>query len=268
MLFFKGRKVKQIHVERFSPWCCWDDHLCVIRFFWCSHPQLVTPQQAVITNFWPDASVIIDAAYESPQSDRVLLFKGLCPSAEARFIPPSHRSAMKSSLHLFAGCCVWAFSGYDLMTGYPKSIPSFGLPTAVEKDAAPKWPTDQEDSFLCRQQLLQVCSGHTWGISCLIPFLFQLWRGQGGHGRRKPQTSGWHLPGNELRSDSGSVVQRWASVQLFSGSLGCNAEQTGDVCPAGFFYLYSGPYMYEFSQRTGKLLRVLRNSYFLSCFKL
>uniref|UniRef100_A0A3Q2WGW1 Peptidase metallopeptidase domain-containing protein n=1 Tax=Haplochromis burtoni TaxID=8153 RepID=A0A3Q2WGW1_HAPBU len=141
MLFFKGRKVKQIHVE----------------FFWCSHPQLVTPQQAVITNFWPDASVIIDAAYETR-------------------------------------CCVWAFSGYDLVTGYPKSIPSFGLPTAVEKDA-----------------LLQVCSGHTWGISCLIPFLFQL--------------------------DSGSVVQ-------------------------------SGPYMYEFSQRTGKLLRVLRNSYFLSCFKL
>uniref|UniRef100_A0A3B4F483 Peptidase metallopeptidase domain-containing protein n=1 Tax=Pundamilia nyererei TaxID=303518 RepID=A0A3B4F483_9CICH len=74
-----------------------DDHLCVIRFFWCSHPQLVTPQQAVITNFWPDASVIIDAAYETR-------------------------------------CCVWAFSGYDLMTGYPKSIPSFGLPTAVEKD--------------------------------------------------------------------------------------------------------------------------------------
>uniref|UniRef100_A0A3B4EZG0 Peptidase metallopeptidase domain-containing protein n=1 Tax=Pundamilia nyererei TaxID=303518 RepID=A0A3B4EZG0_9CICH len=71
MLFFKGRKVKQIH--------------------------LVTPQQAVITNFWPDASVIIDAAYETR-------------------------------------CCVWAFSGYDLMTGYPKSIPSFGLPTAVEKD--------------------------------------------------------------------------------------------------------------------------------------
>uniref|UniRef100_A0A3B4F2U7 Peptidase metallopeptidase domain-containing protein n=1 Tax=Pundamilia nyererei TaxID=303518 RepID=A0A3B4F2U7_9CICH len=63
-------------------------------------------KQAVITNFWPDASVIIDAAYESPQSDRVLLFKG---------------------------CCVWAFSGYDLMTGYPKSIPSFGLPTATRK---------------------------------------------------------------------------------------------------------------------------------------
>ncbi|XP_039885674.1 collagenase 3-like [Simochromis diagramma] len=81
------------------------------KFFWCSHPQLVTPQQAVITNFWPDASVIIDAAYESRQSDRVLLFKGRR---------------------------VWAFSGYDLVTGYPKSIPSFGLPTAVEKDAAPK----------------------------------------------------------------------------------------------------------------------------------
>uniref|UniRef100_A0A3B4F1D0 Peptidase metallopeptidase domain-containing protein n=1 Tax=Pundamilia nyererei TaxID=303518 RepID=A0A3B4F1D0_9CICH len=113
MLFFKGRKVKQIH--------------------------LVTPQQAVITNFWPDASVIIDAAYET------------------RFIPPSH---------------------------------SFGLPTATRKT------------------------------------LFFV----------------------------GSSYYSCDEARLFSGSLGCNAEQAGDVCPAGFFYLYSGPYMYEFSQRTGKLM--------------
>ncbi|XP_013766793.1 LOW QUALITY PROTEIN: stromelysin-1-like [Pundamilia nyererei] len=44
-------------------------------------------------------------------------------------------------------CCVWAFSGYDLMTGYPKSIPSFGLPTAVEKDAAPNDPQTRKTLF-------------------------------------------------------------------------------------------------------------------------
>ncbi|MEQ2168583.1 hypothetical protein GOODEAATRI_016181 [Goodea atripinnis] len=33
----------------------------------------------------------------------------------------------------------------------------------------------------------------------------------------------------------------------------------------GFTYLYSGPYMYEFSLRTGRMLRVLSNSYFLPC---
>uniref|UniRef100_A0A3B4F095 Peptidase metallopeptidase domain-containing protein n=1 Tax=Pundamilia nyererei TaxID=303518 RepID=A0A3B4F095_9CICH len=163
-----GRKVKQIHVE----------------FFWCSHPQLVTPQQAVITNFWPDASVIIDAAYESPQSDRVLLFKG---------------------------CCVWAFSGYDLMTGYPKSIPSFGLPTAVEKDT-----------------LFFVGSSY---YSC-----------------------------DEARVDMDDGNPKQVDDTFLEMSSGVTAA----LLYRGFFYLYSGPYMYEFSQRTGKLrsyfIRLLRRT--------
>uniref|UniRef100_A0A669CPP1 interstitial collagenase n=1 Tax=Oreochromis niloticus TaxID=8128 RepID=A0A669CPP1_ORENI len=80
------------------------------RFFWRNHPQSNTPQQTLITNFWPNAPVDIDAAYESQQSDHVLLFKG-------------HK--------------VWAFSGYDLVSGYPKPISSFGLPKTVKKvDAA------------------------------------------------------------------------------------------------------------------------------------
>ncbi|KAI3371545.1 hypothetical protein L3Q82_024133, partial [Scortum barcoo] len=79
-------------------------------FFWRSYPQSSTPQQSLITNFWPDAPINIDAAYESQQSDRVFLFKG--------------RE-------------MWAFSGYDLVRGYPKSISSFGLPEHVKKiDAA------------------------------------------------------------------------------------------------------------------------------------
>ncbi|XP_041807662.1 collagenase 3a [Chelmon rostratus] len=79
-------------------------------FFWRSYPQSNTPQQSLITNFWPNAPINIDAAYESQQLDNVLLFK------DRR---------------------VWAFSGYDLVHGYPKSISSFGLPKSVKKiDAA------------------------------------------------------------------------------------------------------------------------------------
>ncbi|KAM9788252.1 collagenase 3a [Neosynchiropus ocellatus] len=79
-------------------------------FFWRSYPQSVTPQQTLITNFWPDAPVNIDAAYESPVSDNVLIFKGRQ---------------------------VWAFNAYDLVRGYPRSISSFGLPKTVKKiDAA------------------------------------------------------------------------------------------------------------------------------------
>lgn len=41
------------------------------------------------------------------------------------------------SFNLYTDRKVWAFSGYDLVPGYPKSISSFGLPTSVKKiDAA------------------------------------------------------------------------------------------------------------------------------------
>ncbi|XP_073335637.1 collagenase 3-like [Pagrus major] len=79
-------------------------------FFWRSYPQSNTPQQTLITNFWPNAPINIDAAYESQQLDSVLLFKGRK---------------------------VWAFSGYDLVSGYPKPLSSFGLPKTIKKvDAA------------------------------------------------------------------------------------------------------------------------------------
>ncbi|XP_016522332.1 collagenase 3a [Poecilia formosa] len=76
------------------------------RFFWRSYPQSYTLQQTLITNFWPDGPDSVDAAYESYQSDRIFYFKGRQ---------------------------VWAFSGYDLVRDYPKSISSFGLPKKVKK---------------------------------------------------------------------------------------------------------------------------------------
>uniref|UniRef100_A0A3Q2V4P0 Peptidase metallopeptidase domain-containing protein n=1 Tax=Haplochromis burtoni TaxID=8153 RepID=A0A3Q2V4P0_HAPBU len=151
--------------------------------------KLVTPQQAVITNFWPDASVIIDAAYESPQSDRVLLFKG---------------------------CCVWAFSGYDLVTGYPKSIPSFGLPTT-------------------RKTLFFVGSSY---YSC---------------------------DGARVDMDDGNPKQVDDTFLEMSSGVTAALLYRGEHLSSCFQGLWA---VMQNKQRTGKLLRVLRNSYFLSCFKL
>ncbi|KAK2828864.1 hypothetical protein Q5P01_019898 [Channa striata] len=79
-------------------------------FFWRLYPHQNKPQQNLITNFWPEAPVNIDAAYESQHSDRIFFFKGQR---------------------------VWAFNGYDPVKGYPKTLNSFGLPTKVRRiDAA------------------------------------------------------------------------------------------------------------------------------------
>ncbi|KAM4603561.1 collagenase 3-like [Polymixia lowei] len=79
-------------------------------FFWRTHPQRPSSQQSLINGFWPDAPNDIDAAYESSHSDLLYLFKG---------------------------GQVWAVSGYDVVSGYPKDLSSVGLPRKVKKlDAA------------------------------------------------------------------------------------------------------------------------------------
>ncbi|NP_001266961.1 collagenase 3-like precursor [Takifugu rubripes] len=80
------------------------------RFLWRRPSQSDLPQQSLIANFWRGAPVNIDAAFENPESDRVFLFKDRQ---------------------------VWAFRAYDPVSGYPKSISTFGLPMTVRKiDAA------------------------------------------------------------------------------------------------------------------------------------
>uniref|UniRef100_A0A7N6B4Q4 interstitial collagenase n=1 Tax=Anabas testudineus TaxID=64144 RepID=A0A7N6B4Q4_ANATE len=84
--------------------------LCVFRFLWRRNPEDYRSEQTLITTVWPEGPTRIDAAYENEQSDRLFMFKGQK---------------------------VWAFSGYDLVPGYPKTLESFGLPTKVKKvDAA------------------------------------------------------------------------------------------------------------------------------------
>uniref|UniRef100_A0A667XZF8 Matrix metallopeptidase 13a n=1 Tax=Myripristis murdjan TaxID=586833 RepID=A0A667XZF8_9TELE len=50
--------------------------------------------------------------------------------------------------------------------------------------------------------------------------------------------------------------------ETFSGLTG---RVTAAFQYRGFTYIYSGPYMHEYSLRSGRLFRVLRNSYFLQC---
>ncbi|KAM9729220.1 collagenase 3a [Menidia menidia] len=164
--------------------------------FWRINPQSYIPQQALITHFWPDAPVNIDAAYENPISDRILVFK------DRR---------------------VWAFSAYDLAPGYPKSISTFGLPKTVKKVDAALY--DQRSS-----KTLFFVGDSYYSYNEITKTMDQ---------------------GPPKRVD-----------EFFSGMTG---KVTAALQFRGFAYLYSGPYMFEYSLWTGRLFRVLRNSYFLPC---
>ncbi|XP_074527741.1 matrix metalloproteinase-18-like [Halichoeres trimaculatus] len=167
-------------------------------FFWRSYPQSFTPQQSLIQSFWPSAPVNIDAAYESKESDSVLIFKGRQ---------------------------VWAFSGYNAVPGFPKSISSFGLPESVKKvDAALYDVRSRKTLFFVGSQYYSYDE------------------------RRNKMDKGF--PKNV--------------DQTFSGLTG---EVTAAFQYRGFTYVYSGPYMFEYSLSSGRLYRVLRNSYFLRCNK-
>ncbi|KAL6099202.1 mmp1 [Pungitius sinensis] len=164
--------------------------------FWRSYPQSRTAQPSLITNFWPKALTNINAAYESQQSDKIFLFKGRR---------------------------VWAFTGYDLVPGYPKTLTSFGLPRGVrEIDAA----------------LYDVESGKTLFFVGIDYFSYDE--------ARKTMDQGF--PKRVDQTFSGLTTKVTAAFQY-----------------RGFTYIYSGPYMFEYELRTGRLFRVLRNSYFLRC---
>ncbi|XP_071781039.1 collagenase 3-like [Centroberyx gerrardi] len=164
-------------------------------FFWRNYPQSTTPQQSLITNFWPSAPVNIDAAYESRQSDRVMLFKGRK---------------------------VWAFSGYNVVRGYPKELTSVGLPRSVEKVDAALY--DEET-----RKTLFFVGKHYYSYD----------------------------------EAKGTMDQGFPKLveQTFSG---LTTKVTAAFQYRSFTYIYSGPYMFEYSL-SGRLYRMLGNDYFLHC---
>ncbi|XP_056612454.1 collagenase 3 [Triplophysa dalaica] len=80
------------------------------RFYWRLHPQMHEPEQTLIKSTWPDIPNKVDAAYENPEKDVVIIFSGIK---------------------------MWALNGYNLVEGYPKYIHKLGLPKTIRKiDAA------------------------------------------------------------------------------------------------------------------------------------
>ncbi|XP_062870812.1 matrix metallopeptidase 30 [Trichomycterus rosablanca] len=80
----------------------------------------IEPQQHLIKTFWPEAPDNIDAAFENTKTDRVYLIKDQK---------------------------VWAFSGYDLVRGYPMSLSKMGLPTKVKKISAALYDTNTDKTL-------------------------------------------------------------------------------------------------------------------------
>ncbi|XP_029105133.1 collagenase 3-like [Scleropages formosus] len=85
------------------------------RFFWRTYPQSTQSELTLIKSFWPDIPNNIDAAYESLKKDRVYIFKGQK---------------------------IWALSGYDVVSGYPKTLSSMGVPQSVKKITAALYDKD------------------------------------------------------------------------------------------------------------------------------
>ncbi|TWW77527.1 collagenase 3 [Takifugu flavidus] len=80
------------------------------RFYWRLHPQMPEPDQILIKSTWPSLRNKVDAAYENPEKDQVIIFSGIR---------------------------MWALNGYDIVEGYPKYIHKLGLPKKIRKlDAA------------------------------------------------------------------------------------------------------------------------------------
>ncbi|XP_059913227.1 collagenase 3-like isoform X2 [Gadus macrocephalus] len=165
-------------------------------FFWRKHPQSPRARQSLISSFWPNAPEKVDAAFESRQTDRVYLFQGRQ---------------------------VWAFSRYDLASGFPRNIDYFGLPRNVNKINAALYDThtrrtlffvgDQYYSYDEARRTMD--AGFPKSIETLLP------------GHTSKVTAGFQY--------------------------------------RGYTYIYSGSNMFEYSLRTGRLFRSLRNDYFLPC---
>ncbi|CAJ1064570.1 collagenase 3-like [Xyrichtys novacula] len=165
-------------------------------FFWRSYPQSYTPQQSLITNFWPSAPSSIDAAYENRRSDRIFLFR-------------NRR--------------VWAFRGYTPVRGYPKKLSTFGFPRSVRKIDAALHDADSSKTLF--------------------------------------------FVGNNYYSydETKETMDRDSPKRVDQTFYGLDNKVTAAFQYRGFTYIYSGPYMFEYDLRSGRLYRVLRNSYFLRC---
>ncbi|KAM9469222.1 collagenase 3 [Clarias gariepinus] len=91
------------------------------RYFWRVHPQFTEPQLGLIQSTWPQLPKKINAAYENPEKDIVIIFSGIR---------------------------MWALNGYTLVPGYPKYIHRLGLPKSIRKIDAAVYISDTGKTLL------------------------------------------------------------------------------------------------------------------------
>lgn len=111
-----------------SPVCC--------RFYWRLHPQMPEPEQILIKSTWPSLPNKVDAAYENPEKDQVIIFRGESSGGRS---PMRHfiKRCFWRSHYVSSGTRMWALNGYNIVEGYPKYINKLGLPKKIRKvDAA------------------------------------------------------------------------------------------------------------------------------------
>lgn len=110
------------------------------RFYWRLHPQMPEPEQTLIKSTWPTIPNKVDAAYENPEKDQVMIFSGGSRCAFGFVLLVFFVWMVFKTRPLFfiwTGIRMWALNGYNLVDGYPKYIHKLGLPKTVRKvDAA------------------------------------------------------------------------------------------------------------------------------------
>ncbi|XP_069746814.1 collagenase 3-like [Narcine bancroftii] len=96
------------------------------RFLWRKHTRQPTAELILIKSFWPKLPGSIHAAFENKKNDLLIVIKGTK---------------------------YWAINGYDIMSGYPKSIHTFGIPKHIKKiDAAVHIEETSKTLFFARGQ--------------------------------------------------------------------------------------------------------------------
>ena len=203
-----------------------------------------------------------------------------CPRLHFKTCPKS-----TVSLLLPAGRRVWAYSGYEPVRGYPTKLNRIGLPRGVRKIDAALYDAESGKTlffvgdyyFRCVQSMwsLLVSVGQ-WAVLYLLPSL-NVSRSYDearrtvdrGFPKQVDQTF-FGLPGKvtaafQYRGEWHLKLNTLAKKMNFPKMLKQVQKLTLSFCVSGFTYIYSGPYMFEYNLRTGRLYRVLRNSYFLRC---
>lgn len=96
------------------------------------------PEQTLIKSTWPSIPNKVDAAYENPDKDLVIIFSGGLLLLLLFYCLEIFNSVHKAkTLICLTGIRMWALNGYNLVDGYPKYIHRLGLPKTVrEVDAA------------------------------------------------------------------------------------------------------------------------------------